>query len=79
VARTLEIARAIGGHDYVEARVAKLPPERLRNLDVVPTPLFDTLGADPPVDRVTKTEVDGEPVLAYYVQSRSRLAAKPRC
>ena len=64
VGRTLEIAKSVGGHDYVEARVAG-PVDR-RNLPEMPaTPLLDSLGADPPRNRVTETEVNGEPVLAY--------------
>jgi signal transduction histidine kinase len=65
VARTLEIARAIGGHDYVEARVLNLPAGRGELLDLIDTPLFDALGDDPVVNQVVDTEVAGQPVLAY--------------
>lgn len=65
VPRTLEIARAVGGHDYVEARVINLPPDRATRLGLVATPLLDSLGADPPLGRVTESDVAGEPVLAY--------------
>jgi two-component system sensor histidine kinase BaeS len=64
IARTLEIARSIGGHDYVEARVVGLPTERVV-IEIPDTPLIDSFDGDPPVDRITETEVDGDPVLAY--------------
>ena len=64
VARTLEIAKAVGGHDYVEARIFNVAVGRL-DFDLPRTPLLDSLGADPPLDRVTETAVAGEPVLAY--------------
>jgi len=67
VARTLEIARAVGGHDYVEAKLAGgADAVRLvQGLLPVKRPLFDSLGADPQVNTVIETEVNGEPVLAY--------------
>lgn len=65
VARTLEIARAIGGHDYVEARVTNFPSERVDALGITATPLLDSLGPEPPIDRIVETDVDGDPVLAY--------------
>lgn len=65
VARSLEIARNIGGHDYVEAKVVDRVPTRESPADLPDTPLLDSLGDDPPVDRITETEVAGEPVLAY--------------
>jgi two-component system sensor histidine kinase BaeS len=34
-------------------------------LDLPATPLLDSMGDDPPVDQISSTEVDGEPVLAY--------------
>ncbi len=64
VARTLEIAKAVGGHDYVEARIFNVAVGRL-DFDLPRTPLLDSLGADPPLDQVTETVVAGEPVLAY--------------
>lgn len=65
VARTLEIAKAIGGHDFVEARIVNVAAARITNIELPDTPLLDSLGSDPPLDRVAETEVDGEPVLAY--------------
>jgi hypothetical protein len=64
IARTLEIARSIGGHDYVEARVVGLPAERAV-IETPDTPLIDSFDGDPPVDRIIETRVDGDPVLAY--------------
>ncbi len=65
IGRTLEIARSVGGHDYVEARVVDVPLGR-PNLPAIPTtPLLDSLGEDPELNTVTETEVGGEPVLAY--------------
>lgn len=64
VARTLEIARSVGGHDYVEARFVGLPAERL-TVEAPDTPLLDSLGSDPQTDRIREVEVNGEPVLAY--------------
>ncbi len=65
LARTLEIARSIGGHDYVEATIVDRATSRQGNLDLPETPLLDSLGEDPPLNRITETEVAGEPVLAY--------------
>lgn len=65
VARTLEIARAIGGHDFVEARVINFPSDRVDALGIAATPLLDSLGPEPPVDQIVETEVEGDPVLAY--------------
>ncbi|MDJ0924958.1 MAG: HAMP domain-containing sensor histidine kinase [Acidimicrobiia bacterium] len=65
VARTLEIARSVGGHDYVEARLIGLSADRPGLAGVNETPVLDSLGSDPPLDRVAETEVAGEPVLAY--------------
>jgi len=65
IVRTLEIARAIGGHDYVEARLRWGENNRPIAAALPATPLLDTLGEDPPRDEVIGTEVDGEPVLAY--------------
>lgn len=64
IARTLEIARSVGGHDYVEARVSGVAAERLV-VETPDTPLLDSFAGDPPLDQVTETDVDGEPVLAY--------------
>lgn len=64
VPRTLEIARSIGGHDYVEARLVDIPAERAA-IELPETPLLDVLGDDPILDAVQEVEVDGEPVLAY--------------
>ncbi|MCP4304641.1 MAG: HAMP domain-containing histidine kinase [bacterium] len=64
VARTLEIAKAIGGHDFVEAGFVNAAAGRTR-IDLPATPLLDSLGSDPPLDQVTATEIEGEPVLAY--------------
>jgi two-component system sensor histidine kinase BaeS len=64
VARTLEIARSVGGHDYVEARVIGVPGERVV-IETPATPLIDSFSGDPPVDRIAETNVDGDPVLAY--------------
>jgi two-component system sensor histidine kinase BaeS len=65
VARTLDIARSIGGHDYVEAKVVNGANAREGMAALPETPLLDSLGNDPPVDRISSTEVEGEPVLAY--------------
>ncbi len=67
VARTLEVARAVGGHDYVEARLVggSEALRRFQGLFPVQRPLFDSLGANPTLNQVVKTEVSGEPVLAY--------------
>ena len=65
LARSLEIARSIGGHDYVEVKIVDRGTSRQGNPDLPDTPLLDSLGEDPPVGRVTETEVAGEPVLAY--------------
>jgi len=66
VARTLEIARRIGGHDYVEARISGTPTDRAAAAVELPeTPLLNALGDDPAVDQIIETEVSGEPVLAY--------------
>lgn len=65
VARTLDIARSIGGHDYVEAKLVGPAAARGGLIDLPETPLLDSLGDNPPLDRVLSTEVDGEPVLAY--------------
>ena len=65
VVRTLEIARRVGGRDYVEAKVVGLSPERPGVVEIPATPLLDELGENPELNQVTKTEVDGEPVLAY--------------
>lgn len=65
VARTLEIAKSVGGHDYVEARVDGFPPGRPGASDMPATPLLDSLGPDPELSRVVETEIDGDPVLAY--------------
>lgn len=64
VARTLEIAKTIGGHDFVEAGFINVAVARTR-IELPATPLLDSLGSDPPLDQVTETEIDGEPVLAY--------------
>ncbi len=64
VGRTLEIAKSVGGHDYVEARVVGLPGDR-RGVLNIETPLLDALGADPLLDQISEVEVAGEPVLAY--------------
>ncbi len=74
ILRTLEIARAIGGHDFVEARLVGADPARLLDWGVPDTPLLDSLGADPPLDEIIETEVDGEAVLAYV----RGVAATPR-
>jgi len=66
IARTLEIARRVGGHDYVEARIVGRVSERaVAAVELPATPLLDSLGHDPPTDRVIEAEVAGEPVLAY--------------
>jgi two-component system sensor histidine kinase BaeS len=67
VARTLEVARAVGGHDYVEARLVGGSEvlRRFQNLFPVERPLLDSLGVDPEPNTVLKTEVGGQPVLAY--------------
>ncbi|MDJ0663624.1 MAG: HAMP domain-containing sensor histidine kinase [Acidimicrobiia bacterium] len=65
IVRTLEIARAIGGHDFVEARLQWGENNRPIAATLPETPLLDTLGDDPPLDEVIETVVDGEPVLAY--------------
>ncbi len=65
VARALDIARSIGGHDYVEAKVTDQALSRGGLADLPDTPLLDSLGNNAEVDRITETEVDGEPVLAY--------------
>lgn len=67
VTRTLEIARAVGGHDYVEAKLAGAADavRIVQGLLPVQRPLFDSLGADPQANTVIETEVNGEPVLAY--------------
>ena len=65
IVRTLEVARAIGGHDYVEARLLWGDNNRPIAATLPETPLLDALGADPPLDQVIESEVDGEPVLAY--------------
>jgi two-component system sensor histidine kinase BaeS len=66
VARTLEVARRIGGHDYVEARISGTPTDRAAAAVALPeAPLLNALGDDPAVDRILETEVNGEPVLAY--------------
>jgi signal transduction histidine kinase len=64
VARTLEIAKAVGGHDFVEAGFVNVVAARIQ-IALPATPLLDSLGSDPPLDQVTETEVGGEPVLAY--------------
>ncbi len=64
VVRVLEIARSIGGHDYVEARLAGDSSRQL-NAALPATPLLESLGDDPPLDEIIETEVNGEPVLAY--------------
>ncbi|MCP3998329.1 MAG: HAMP domain-containing histidine kinase [bacterium] len=65
ILRTLQIAKAIGGHDYVEAEIVGLDPARAVTGAPLNTPLLDSLGNDPPLDVVVETEVDGGPVLAY--------------
>ena len=65
VGRTLEIARSIGGHDYVEARVVSPAAMRPGSVELPAAPLLDSLGDDPPLDQITSAEVNGEPVLAY--------------
>ncbi|MEA2001989.1 MAG: HAMP domain-containing sensor histidine kinase [Actinomycetota bacterium] len=66
VARTLEIARRVGGHDYVEARISGAPTDRAAAAVALPeTPLLDVLGDNPAIDQIIETEVRGEPVLAY--------------
>ncbi len=65
VVRTLEIARAIGGHDYVEARLVGIESSRTLNSVLLDAPLLESLGDDPPLDEIIETEIDGEPVLAY--------------
>jgi len=65
VARTLEIAKKVGGHDYVEARVVGVEYSRLDELEMPESPLLDSLGPSPELDTIIGTEVDGEPVLAY--------------
>lgn len=65
VARTLEVARAVGGHDYVETTVDNLPAGRGALLEIIATPLLDSLGEDAPRNEVVEAEVAGEPVLAY--------------
>lgn len=74
IIRTLEVARSIGGHDFVEARFVAEDPARLASWDLPETPLFDSLGEDPPLDEIIETEVDGQPVLAYV----RGVAATPR-
>ena len=65
ILRTLQIAKTIGGHDYVEARIAGLDLSRSVAGAPLSTPLLNSLGDDPPLDTVVETDVDGEPVLAY--------------
>ncbi len=65
VARTLEIAKTVGGHDYVEVRVVNVAAARIASIELPDAPLLTSLGSDPPLDRVTEVEVNGEPVLAY--------------
>lgn len=60
--RTLEIARRVGGHAYVEARLVGAGP--VAGLDLGDTRLLDAIGDDPPLDQVIRIEVDGRPVLA---------------
>lgn len=67
VARTLAVARAVGGHDYVEA-MAVGGAEALRlaqSLLPIERPLLDSLGDEPQIDTVIETEVGDVPVLAY--------------
>jgi signal transduction histidine kinase len=65
IPRTLEVARAVGGHDYVEARLIGADGLKVGGLVSVQRPLFDSLGPDPPVGQVIETEVGDRPVLAY--------------
>ncbi len=65
IVRTLDIARTIGGHDYVEARLVGTEQGRFIARFQPDTPLLDSLGDDPALNEIIETEVDGEPVLAY--------------
>ena len=65
IPRTLEVARAVGGHDYVEARLVGADGLTTGSLFSVQRPLFDSLGTAPVIGDVIKTEVSGRPVLAY--------------
>ena len=65
ILRTLEIAKTIGGHDYVEARVIGIDRSRFSNVALPATPLLDALGSSPELDTIVEIEVAGEPVLAY--------------
>lgn len=66
VPRTLEIARVVGGHDYVEARLVgadNIPA--LEGAFAGSRPLLESLGEQPPIGEVVETEVEGKPVIAY--------------
>lgn len=65
ILRTLEIAKAIGGHDYVEARVVGTERSRFSNFSLPATPLLDALGPAPDLDTIVEIQVAEEPVLAY--------------
>ena len=78
VARTLEVARRVGGHDFVEAKVVNLPIDRVGSFEMPETPLLDALGPQPRVNRITETEVAGQPVLAYVTSIPVSLRGEAR-
>jgi signal transduction histidine kinase len=78
VARTLEVARRVGGHDFVEAKVVDLPIDRIGAVEIPETPLLDALGSQPRLNRITETEIAGQPVLAYVTSIPVSLRGEAR-